>query len=98
MASSNYIKIGAVIDDDLDPNKEEDFRFALETRLITSKGILTTGQLTGASLDPCYSENNVTEKLLFDLTIPIGKTPEETERNKQKHTRVRVPGEDTISW
>ena len=98
MASSNYIKIGAVIDDDLDPNKEEDFRFALETRFRPQEDHFTTGLMTGASLDPSYEEQNCTGKLLLDLTIPIGKTPEETERNKQKHTRVRVPGEEEVTW
>lgn len=96
MASSNYIKIGSVIDDDLDPNKEEDFRFALETRFRPNEDLFTTGLMTGASLDPSYEEQNCTGKLLLDLTIPIGKTDEETKQNRMKHTRVRVPGEDDI--
>jgi len=98
MASSNYIKIGSVMDDDLDPNKEEDFRFALETRFRPKEDHFTTDLMTGASLDPSYEEQNCTGKLLLDLTIPIGKTEEETERNKMKHMRVRVPGENEVSW
>lgn len=98
MAASNYIKIGYVVDDDLDPNKEDDLRFAMETRFRPSEDHFTTKVMTGASLDPSYEKNNVTGKMLFDLTIPVSNTVEETEKNRIKHTRVRVPFEEEISW
>ena len=99
MVSNNYIKNAIVVDHDLDPESDNDFWFAFDTRFRPESSIQTTPYLmTGASLDPCYNINNACNKSMLDLTIPIGKTKEETEEDWSKHRRVDIPGEDDVTW
>lgn len=97
LLSNKYIKIAAVMDHDLNPDKEEDFRFALETRFQPDRDLITTDMMIGASLDPSVDEQNHTRKIGFDLTVPVEKD-DPYRRNWKKHARVDVPGEKEVNW
>ena len=85
LLGNKYLKSVSLLDSDLEAN-EKDWRFAFNTRYQPNRDTTITGLGLGASLDPSSPLFQSTSKIGFDMTIPIGKTAEETAMNKFRHS------------
>jgi UbiD family decarboxylase len=71
LLATRYVKIVTVMDHDLKAN-ETDWRWALTTRYQPNRDTLITDLLLGASLDPSSPVTQLTSKIGFDFTCPVG--------------------------
>jgi len=75
------LKHAWVVDEDIDIEKPEEVEWAMATRFQAKKNIIIREE-PGSSLDPSASENGVTSKVGFDLTIPL--------ERREKFLKARV--------
>lgn len=60
-----------VVDEDIDIYDDRDVEWAMATRFQADRGIIVKRE-RGSSLDPSAYDDNVTNKVGFDATIPVG--------------------------
>jgi 2,5-furandicarboxylate decarboxylase 1 len=83
-ATVDFIKNVIVVDGDIDPFNEQEVMFAVATRTQARESIDIIKNVKGNTLDPSQQDDIMTDKLLIDATMPVGKPFSE---------RVRVPAE-----
>jgi 2,5-furandicarboxylate decarboxylase 1 len=64
------LKHAWVVDEDIDIEKPEEVEWAMATRFQAKRALITREE-PGSSLDPSASEDGVTSKAGFDLTMPL---------------------------
>jgi 2,5-furandicarboxylate decarboxylase 1 len=74
------IKHVVVVDDDVDIYDPSDVEFALATRFQASKDLVIVSGALGSPLDASHTERDVSDKLGFDATKPLGPTAKRYER------------------
>jgi UbiD family decarboxylase len=80
----DFIKNVIVVDADIDPFNEQEVMFAVATRTQARESIDIIRNVKGNTLDPSQMDDIMTDKLLIDATMPVGKA---------FPARVRVPEE-----
>lgn len=83
-ATVDFIKNVIVVDADIDPFNEQEVMFAVATRTQARESVDIIKNVKGNTLDPSQQDDIMTDKLLIDATMPVGKPFSE---------RVRVPAE-----
>ena len=80
----DFIKNIIVVDSDIDPFNEQEVLFAVATRTQAREAVDIIKNVKGNTLDPSQSDDILTDKLLIDATMPVGKA---------FAARVRVPAQ-----
>ena len=78
----DFIKNIIVVDSDIDPFNEQEVMFAVATRTQAREAVDIIKNVKGNTLDPSQDDDIMTDKLLVDATMPVGKA---------FAARVRVP-------
>jgi 2,5-furandicarboxylate decarboxylase 1 len=78
----DFIKNIIVVDADIDPFNEQEVMFAVATRTQARESVDIIKNVKGNTLDPSQDHDIMTDKLLIDATVPLGKA---------FSARVRVP-------
>ena len=78
----DFIKNIVVVDADIDPFNEQEVMFAVATRTQARESVDIIKNVKGNTLDPSQVDDIMTDKLLIDATVPIGRPYAE---------RIRVP-------
>jgi 2,5-furandicarboxylate decarboxylase 1 len=78
----DFIKNIIVVDADIDPFNEQEVMFAVATRTQAREAVDIIKNVKGNTLDPSQMDDIMTDKLLIDATMPVGKA---------FPARVRVP-------
>jgi len=78
----DFIKNIIVVDADIDPFNEQEVMFAVATRTQAREAVDIIKNVKGNTLDPSQDHDIMTDKLLIDATVPLGKA---------FSARVRVP-------
>jgi UbiD family decarboxylase len=78
----DFIKNIIVVDSDVDPFNEQEVMFAVATRTQAREAVDIIKNVKGNTLDPSQEDDILTDKLLIDATMPVGKA---------FAARVRVP-------
>ena len=78
----DFVKNIIVVDADIDPFNEQEVMFAVATRTQARESIDIIKNVKGNTLDPSQMDDIMTDKLLIDATMPVGKA---------FPARVRVP-------
>jgi UbiD family decarboxylase len=78
----DFIKNIIVVDADIDPFNEQEVMFAVATRTQAREAVDIIKNVKGNTLDPSQDDDIMTDKLLIDATISVGKA---------FSARVRVP-------
>jgi 2,5-furandicarboxylate decarboxylase 1 len=77
LASDPYVKHAVVVDDDVDIFNLREVLWALATRFQGDKDLIVLTDFSGYPLDPSAAERgNITAKIGFDATKPLGKEKE----------------------
>ena len=75
-----------VVDSDIDPFNEQEVMFAVATRTQARESVDIIKNVKGNTLDPSQTDDIMTDKLLIDATVPLG---------RPFAARIRVP-EDAL--
>jgi 3-polyprenyl-4-hydroxybenzoate decarboxylase len=86
LLANRYLKSVSILDSDMSAT-EKDWRFAFNTRYQPNRDTIITNLGLGASLDPSSPLFQSTSKIAMDMTVPIGKTTEDTAWQKFRHMR-----------
>ncbi|MAI45438.1 MAG: UbiD family decarboxylase [Hyphomicrobiaceae bacterium TMED74] len=88
LAAHYDVKHVFVVDEDVDIHSREEVEWALATRFQADRDLVVVHNTLGSKLDPS-TDNGISSKLGFDLTVPKD-VPE------MKYLRIRVPGQTQI--
>ena len=80
----DFVKNIIVVDSDIDPFNEQEVMWAVATRTQAREAVDIIKNVKGNSLDPSQTHDIMTDKLLIDATMPVGKA---------FAARVRVPAQ-----
>ncbi|MBI2817822.1 MAG: UbiD family decarboxylase [Acidobacteria bacterium] len=80
----DFIKNIVVVDADIDPFNEQEVMFAVATRTQARESVDIIKNVKGNTLDPSQTDYIMTDKLLIDATVPIG---------RPFAARIRVPAQ-----
>ena len=80
----DFIKNVIVVDADIDPFNEQEVMFAVATRTQAREAVDIIKSVKGNTLDPSQTDDILTDKLLIDATMPVG---------KPFAARIRVPAQ-----
>jgi 2,5-furandicarboxylate decarboxylase 1 len=80
----DFVKNVIVVDSDIDPFNEQEVMFAVATRTQAREAVDIIKNVKGNTLDPSQMDDIMTDKLLIDATMPVGRA---------FPARVRVPDE-----
>jgi UbiD family decarboxylase len=80
----DFIKNIVVVDADIDPFNEQEVMFAVATRTQARESVDIIKNVKGNTLDPSQTDDIMTDKLLIDATMPIG---------RPFAARIRVPAQ-----
>ena len=69
----DFIKNVIVVDADIDPFNEQEVMFAVATRTQARESVDIIKNVKGNTLDPSQQDDIMTDKLLIDATMPVGK-------------------------
>src|SRR3970282_2977707 len=69
----DFIKNIVVVDADIDPFNEQEVMFAVATRTQARESVDIIKNVKGNTLDPSQQDDIMTDKLLIDATMPVGK-------------------------
>jgi 2,5-furandicarboxylate decarboxylase 1 len=78
----DFVKNIIVVDGDIDPFNEQEVMFAVATRTQARESVDIIKNVKGNTLDPSQMDDIMTDKLLIDATMPVGRA---------FPARVRVP-------
>jgi UbiD family decarboxylase len=78
----DFVKNVIVVDADIDPFNEQEVMFAVATRTQAREAVDIIKNVKGNTLDPSQMDDIMTDKLLIDATMPVGRA---------FPARVRVP-------
>ena len=78
----DFVKNIIVVDADIDPFNEQEVMFAVATRTQAREAVDIIKNVKGNTLDPSQTDDILTDKLLIDATMPVG---------KPFAARIRVP-------
>jgi UbiD family decarboxylase len=91
LAGPALVKQCIVVDDDIDVFDAEAVQWALSTRVQPHRDVHIFPTMVGAPLDPSSPDVRSSSKIGFDATIPFAD-------DRSRYERVRVPGEDSVTW
>ncbi len=80
----DFVKNVIVVDADIDPFNEQEVMFAVATRTQARESVDIIKNVKGNTLDPSQIDDILTDKLLIDATMPVG---------KPFAARIRVPAD-----
>ncbi len=80
----DFIKNIIVVDADIDPFNEQEVMFAVATRTQARESVDIIKNVKGNTLDPSQTDDIMTDKLLIDATVPLG---------RPFAARIRVPAQ-----
>ena len=80
----DFVKNIIVVDSDIDPFNEQEVMWAVATRTQAREAVDIIKNVKGNSLDPSQTHDIMTDKLLIDATMPVGRA---------FAARVRVPAQ-----
>lgn len=92
----DFIKNIIVVDADIDPFNEQEVMFAVATRTQAREAVDIIKNVKGNTLDPSQEDDIMTDKLLIDATVPLGKAFSARVRVPEKALR-QFPLEDYVS-
>jgi len=80
-----------VVDEDINVRSWDEVVWAMYTRVQPERDVMIFPTMVGAPLDPSAPIHRHTSKIGVDATVPLG-------ADRERYTRVRVPGADDVTW
>lgn len=89
-AAHPSLKMGIVVDDDIDPTDEEAIEYAIATRFQADRDLIVISNAKGSSLDPSSEQEKLlTTKMGIDATATLLKP-------KERFEIANIPGYDSV--
>tara|TARA_B100000446_G_C10306115_1_gene253237 strand:- start:35 stop:484 length:450 start_codon:yes stop_codon:yes gene_type:complete len=89
-AAHPSLKMGIVVDDDIDPTDEEAIEYAIATRFQADRDLIVIPNAKGSSLDPSSEQEKLlTTKMGIDATATLLKP-------KERFEIANIPGYDSV--